>query len=138
MSRVLVYSASLTIGLLVALAMQAWLNREGFDLLALWQGAFSSQMVALRTAGPWWAMAGAAFVAAGAAASALSRMPPPWSRFRLLRWLLGAAILAILADIGHSAGGPSGDMGGRVAANLTALGIAALMALCGAYFTVKR
>jgi hypothetical protein len=142
--QALTYCAAVTVGILAALAVQIWLGRAGFDLVALWQDAFSTKAVQLRSAGPWWAMAGAAFIAAGATAAALSRLPPPWSRFRLLRWVLGAAVIFVLADIGHSAGlAPSGAAqaaapAAQAAASLTALLLAAPLALCGAYFTVRR
>jgi hypothetical protein len=147
---VLTYSAAVTVGMLAALAVQLWLSRIGYDLVALWQEGFSIKAVQLRTAGPWWAMAGAAFIAAGATAAALSRLPPPWSRFRLLRWVLGAAIIVVLADLGHSATalGAAAEAGAavhgaakvaaEVAASLAALVLAAPLALCGAYFTVRR
>jgi hypothetical protein len=135
---VLTYSAAITIGVLVALAVQIRLGRSGYDLVGLWQDALSTKTLGLRTAGPWWAMAGAAFVAAGAAAAALSRLPPPWRQLRLLRWILGAGVIFVLADVGHSAGEVSAGTGMAVAASLTALGMAALMALCGAYFTARR
>jgi len=138
--QVLIYSAALTIGIMTALAVQIWLSRAGFDLVALWQGAFSTKALQLRTAGPWWAMAGAAFIAAGATAAALSRLPPPWRRFRPLRWALGAVVILVLADLGHAAAAarPQASVAVSMAASLIALGMAALMALCGAYFTVRR
>ncbi len=138
---VLTYSAAITIGVLAALAVQIWLGRAGFDLVGLWREISSTKALRLGTAGPWWAMAGAAFVAAGAAAAALSRLPPPWRRFRLLRWILGAAVVFAMAEIGHAAAStaPShATIAVSVAASLTALAMAALMALCGAYFTARR
>jgi hypothetical protein len=144
--QALTYSAAVTFGMLAALAVQIWFNRAGYDLVTLWQEGFSIKAVQLRTAGPWWSMAVAAFIVAGATAAALSRLPPPWSRFRLLRWVLGAAIVVVLADLGHSAAaGPAGEaaqgaakMAAEVAASLAALILAAPLALCGAYFTVRR
>jgi hypothetical protein len=147
--QALTYSAAVTFGMLAALAVQIWFSRAGYDLVTLWQEGFSIKAVQLRTAGPWWSMAVAAFIVAGATAAALSRLPPPWSRFRLLRWVLGAAIIVVLADLGHSAAaGPAGEAGGaahgaakmaaEVAASLAALILAAALALCGAYFTVRR
>jgi len=137
--RGLIYATALTCGVLAALALQIYLSRSGYDLVGLWANVFSTRAMQLRTAGPWWAIAGLAFVVSGATAAALSRLPLPWSRFRLLRWVLGAAIVFALADIGHSATVPEGiGAGANVAASLGALAIAALMAMFGAYFTVRR
>jgi hypothetical protein len=80
-----------------------------------------------------------AFIVSGATAAALSRVPLPWRRFRLLRWLAGAAIVFALGDVGHSAAAPEGaGLGTNVAASLAALIVAALMAMFGAYFTVRH
>jgi hypothetical protein len=137
--RGLIYTTALTCGVLAALALQINLSRAGFDLVGLWANMFSTKAMQLRTAGPWWAIAGLAFVVSGATAAALSRLPLPWRRFRLLRWALGTVIVFVLADIGHSATAPEGTgAGANVAASLGALGIAALMAMFGAYFTVRR
>jgi hypothetical protein len=137
--RGLIYTSALTCGVLAALALQIYLNRTGFDLVGLWGNLLSAKALQLRTAGPWWATAGLAFVVSGAIAAVLSRAPLPWRRFRLLRWLAGAGIVALLADVGHMAAAPEGvSAGGNVAATLGALGLAALMALFGAYFTVRR
>jgi hypothetical protein len=137
--RGLIYTTALTCGVLAALALQINLSRAGFDLVGLWANMFSTKAMQLRMAGPWWAIAGLAFVVSGATAAALSRLPLPWRRFRLLRWALGAVIVFVLADIGHSATAPAGTgAGANVAASFGALGIAALMAMFGAYFTVRR
>jgi hypothetical protein len=137
--RGLIYTTALTCGVLAALALQIYLSRSGYDLVGLWANMFSTKAMQLRTAGPWWAIAGVAFVVSGATAAVLSRLSLPWSRFRLLRWALGAVIVFALADIGHSATVPEGiGAGANVAASMGALAIAALMAMFGAYFTVRR
>ena len=137
--RGLIYTTALTCGVLAALALQIYLTRSGFDLVGLWANVFSTKAMQLRTAGPWWAIAGVAFVVSGATAAVLSRLSLPWRRFRLLRWVLGAALVFALADIGHSATVPEGiGAGPNVAASIGALAIAALMAMFGAYFTVRR
>jgi hypothetical protein len=137
--RGLIYTTALTSGVLAALALQIYLTRSGYDLVGLWANVFSTRSMQLRTAGPWWAIAGVAFVVSGATAAALSRLPLPWRRFRLLRWVLGAAVVFALADIGHSAAVPEGiAAGANVAASMGALAIAALMSMFGAYFTVRR
>jgi hypothetical protein len=136
---VLVYASALTCGVLAALALQIYLSRAGYDLVNLWENVFSTKSMQLRAAGPWWAIAGLAFIVSGATAAALSRLPLPWRRFRLLRWLAGAAIVFVLADIGHSATAPVGvSAGGNLAAGLGALALAALMSMFGAYFTARR
>jgi hypothetical protein len=138
LSRLLIYAVALTVGALAALAMQIWLIHAGFEPSASWSEIFSTK-ARLRTAGPWWATAGAAFIAAGLCASALSRRPPPWRRFRLLRWVAAALGVFALAHVGHLANGQTGGSAAlHVAASLAALAVAALLALLGAYFTVRR
>jgi hypothetical protein len=135
----LIYSAAVLCGVLAALALQMLLSRAGFDLAAVWENLFASGARQLRTTGPWWAIAGIAFITSGATAAALSRVTLPWRRFRLLRWAAGAIIVFLLADIGHSAAAPEGvGAGANVAARLAALSVAALMAVLGAYLTVRR
>ncbi len=139
----LIYTTALTCGVLAALALQIHLSRAGYDLVGLWENVFSTKSMQLRAAGPWWAIAGLAFIVSGATAAALSRLPLPWRRFRLLRWAAGAAIVFLLADIGHSATAPAGPAGGAgaaatLAASFGALAVAALMSMFGAYFTVRR
>jgi hypothetical protein len=137
--RVLIYTTALTCGVLAALALQIHLSRAGLDLVGLWDSLLSTKALQLRTAGPWWAIGGAAFIASGATAAALSRLPLPWRRFRLLRWAAGAGIVFLLADIGHSTAALEGvGVGANVAADLGALVVAALMAMFGAYFTVRH
>jgi len=135
---ILIYATALTCGVMAALALQIYLGRAGFDLVGLWESIFSARSLQLRAAGPWWAIAGLAFIVSGATAAALSRLPLPWRRFRLLRWAAGAAIVYALAEIGHSAPAAHENLGASVAASLAALCVAALMALLGAYFTVRR
>ena len=91
------------------------------------------------TTGPWWAIAGMAFVVSGATAAALVRLPFPWRRFRPLRWVLGAMIVLLLAHIGHTdaAGSHALSLGADVAIWLTALGLAALIAMFGAYLAAR-
>src|SRR6266849_10478629 len=101
----LIYSTALTCGMLAAIAVQIQLNRAGFDLIGLWQNLSSTRAMQLRTAGPWWAIAGLAFIVSGITAAALSRLALPWRRFRLLRWAMGASIVFLLADIGHHSAG---------------------------------
>ena len=121
------------------MALQVYLSSAGFDLAGLWENLFASSARQLRTAGPWWAIAGVAFVTGGITAAALSRFPPPWQRFRLLRWIGGAIIVLALAQIGHPSAAPEAvGAGVGVAVRLVALAVAAVMALMGAYVAVRR
>jgi hypothetical protein len=137
--RTLIYTTAMTCGVLAALGLQIHLGAAGFDFVGFWRNLFSAEALQLRTAWPWWGTAGLAFVVSGATAAALSRLPLPWSRFRLLRWVTGGAIVLILAHVGHSARTSEAvTPGGELAANLGALGVATFMALCGAYLTARR
>jgi putative copper export protein len=137
--RTLIFTTALTCGLLTALAVQIQLSRMGLDVVSLWQNLFSPKALQLRTAGPWWAIAGSAFIAGGVVAAMLSRFPPPWRGFRMIRWILGGILVFALAHVGHGAAQASGS-GARaqVAASLTAFCVAVLMAMFGAFFTLRR
>jgi hypothetical protein len=135
----LIHAAALTCGVLAALALQVYLRSAGFELAGLWESFFAGGTRQLRTAGPWWAIAGVAFVTGGITAAALSRFPPPWHRFRPLRWAAGAILVLLLAQVGHPSAAPdAAGAGVQVAANLVALAVAAVMALLGAYVAVRR
>src|SRR5262245_12530152 len=139
LSRALIFTTALTCGVLTALAVQIQLNSMGLDVVSLWQNLFSPGALQLRTAGPWWAIAGSAFIAGGVAAAVLSRFPLPWRGFRLIRWILGGFIVFGLAHVGHGAATASaGGAGAQVAASLAALCVAVLMAMFGAFFTLRR
>src|SRR5262245_66677602 len=135
----LTYGAALLCGVLASLALQLYLRGAGFDLASLWQNMFETGPRQLRTTGPWWAIAGLAFLAGGITAAVLNRVPPPWRRFRLLRWAAAAAIVFALAQIGDPrAASEAVGPGLNLAVNLVALAVAAVMALAGAYVAVRR
>jgi hypothetical protein len=137
--RVLIYVTAITCGVLAAMATQILLARSGVELAALWRSLLTAQALQTRSAGAWWLMAGVAFLTGAVVAGALSRFPLPWRSLRLLRWLLGAAIVYALAQTGHLATlAPDQSAGGHAAATLAALCAAALVAQFGAYFSVKR
>jgi hypothetical protein len=135
----LIFTSALTCGVLAALALQIYLSQAGFDFAALWQNLLGAGTRELRTTGPWWAIAGLAFVTGGIVASALSRLPPPWRRHRPLRWTAGALLVLLLAHIGHSdAAHETVGPGANVAVALAALVTAALFAALGAYLAMRR
>lgn len=136
--RALIVTTAMTCGVLAALALQMYLGGAGFDLASLWENLSSTGARQLRTAGPWWALAGMAFITSGIIAAALSRLPLPWRGFRLLRWAAGAVILLLLAHIGHSGAEAAVGPGANLAVRLGALIVAGMMALLGAYFAVRR
>jgi hypothetical protein len=137
--RVLVFGTGVTCGVLAAIAVQILLGRAGVELTAVWHDLFAAQALQSRSAAALWLIAGAALVVSATVAAALSRHSLPWVRFRLLRWLLGAAIVAVLAEIGHAANAASeGGAGAQLAVSLAAFALAAVMAMLGAFFTVRR
>ena len=139
MPTTLVYSTALTCAILAAIAAQIELSRNGFELVSVWESRHSTGAIELRTTGPWWAIAAVAFIVSGATAAVLSRIPFPWRRFRLLRWVIGALIVFLLGYLGqHSAALAQPNDGASVFANLIGLGIAGAMGWCGAYLTARR
>jgi hypothetical protein len=132
--RALIFTTALTCGVLAALALQIYLSRTGNDLVSFWQNPRSA-----RALFPWWTSASLAAVVGFVTAAALSHLPLPWRRFRFVRWVVGAVLVFGLAEIGHSAGAASGtSAGANLAASLGALVFSTLMAMFGAYFTVRR
>jgi hypothetical protein len=136
--RPLVYAAAMTCGVLAAMAVQIMLSRAGIELAAVWNNLFSNNAPQLRSAGTWWLMVGSAFLVSAAVAGSLSRLPWPWYRFRLVRWILAAAVVFALADIGHASATTTHSLQVQVAVSLVTLGAAAFMALFGAFFAVRR
>jgi hypothetical protein len=135
----LVLVAATTCGVLAAIAAQIVLAQRGIELAGVWRDLLSARGLQLRAAGAWWMVAASAFLAGAAVAAALSRFPLPWLRFRLLRWVGGAILVAALAHVGHAAVMRAGiAVGIHSAASFAALCAAALMALFGAYFAAKR
>jgi hypothetical protein len=136
--RALVLVTATTCGVLAAIAAQIVLARRGIELAGVWRD-IASRGFHLRAAGAWWMMAGSALLVGAAVAAALSRFPLPWLRFRLLRWIAGAALVGVLAHIGHAAAMKAGvAVGIHAAASVAAVVAAALTALFGAYFAAKR
>jgi hypothetical protein len=119
------------------MTVQALLSRAGIDLAGAWDSLFS-RVPQVRSAGIWWLMVGTAFLVSAVVAGILSHLPWPWYRFRLLRWILAAALLFALADVGHSPPAAAHGIGAQVGASMVALCAAALMALFGAFFATKR
>lgn len=136
--RTLVLVTATACGVLAAIAAQIVLAQRGIELAGVWR-EISTRGFQLRAAGAWWTMMPTALVVGTVVAGALSRFPLPWVQFRLLRWIAGAAVVGILAHIGHGAAmNASAAVGVHSAASLGALCAAAVTALFGAYFAAKR
>lgn len=137
--RSLVLTVATTCGVLAAIAAQIVLAQRGIELAGVWRELLSARGLQLRAAGAWWMMAASAFLAGALVAAVLSRFALPWLRFRLLRWVAGAMLVAAVAHVGHGAAMKAGvAVGIHTAASVAALVAAALMALFGAYFAAKR
>jgi hypothetical protein len=137
--RPLVLIVATTCGVLAAIAAQIVLAQRGIELAGVWREFLSARGVHLRAAGAWWIMAATALLAGALVAGALSRSPLPWLGFRLPRWIVGGALVGVLAHIGHGAAMQAGvAVGIHAAASFAALCAAALTALFGAYFAAKR
>ena len=129
---------AISAGVFVTLAEQVLLNNRDMKVGAIWQNLAGGGVLNLRAAVVWWVIAGSALVIGAVVASVLSRLPPPWEAARLLRWILSAAGLFVLAHIGHAVGavegiGPLAQLGGSAFAIL----LAALMAAFGAIFALR-
>jgi hypothetical protein len=134
-----IYMTAMTCGVLASMMAQIVLADRGIEISSVWRDLLSADALHLSSAGVWWLMAAAAFLCGAVVAGALSRLPLPWHRLRLIRWIIGAAIVYGLAEIGHQAGALASEApGAHLAVSLVALLAAALMAQFGAYFAVKR
>jgi hypothetical protein len=132
--RILVFTSAVSCGVVAALALQVYLHNHGYDLVSFWQSPQSAKALV-----PWSIAILAAVVVSFATAATLSRLPLPWRRFRLLRWVAGIALVFLLAGINHPVAATAvSSPGATVAANLAALGVATLMAMVGGYFGVRR
>jgi hypothetical protein len=140
--RVAIYTTGVTCGVLAAIAVEIVMSNVGIELSGVWRNLISTRALQVRSAGAWWLMAGSAFMVSAVVVALMSRFPLPWRRFRAFRWLLSTGVVFMLAEIGHMASTVTRpdirSAGTHVAVSLAALGSAALIALFGGYFAVKR
>jgi hypothetical protein len=125
----------MTVGLFAAFVVETELAAKDMYLASAWMQLTNGGLLHFASASILWAIAGTAFVGGAIGAALLVRFPPPWRNFRLLRWIIGAAIVFGLAMIAGESEPPH-DVGPGTAliADMAAIGIAALMALLGASF----
>jgi hypothetical protein len=135
----LIFGAAVTCGVLAALAAHILLRGAGIELLAMWRGIAPTNAAEMKAALAWWLTAGSALAASWIAVIMLSAPPIARHHARLLQWLLAGVLVGSLAGIGHSAAGQANVATvHQVAGSLLALGLGALMALCGTHFAMKR
>ena len=135
----LIFGAAVTCGTFAALAAHILLRGAGVELVAMWRHFAPSNAAEMKAALGWWLTAGSALLASWIAVAALKARPSARRRNRLLQWLIAGIVVAALASVGHSAGGPVNIAAShKVAGSLAALALGGLMALCGAHFAMKR
>ena len=136
--RTLSFATGAIGGFLVAASAQVLLGQTHLELTAMWRDLFAATMQ-IRSALAWWLIAGTALVGGFLAAAVTRFLLMNWWPLRLLRWILGAVIVAGLAAVGHMASAPAEiDSAAYVAANLSAMVAALLAASVGAFFAARR
>jgi hypothetical protein len=126
-------------GFLIAISVQVLLGQMNFELAAMLRDLFASSTVQVKSALAWWMIAGTALVG-GFLAAALTRfLLTSWWPLRLLRWILGAAMVAGLGAVAHVASEPVElDSAAFVAVNASGMVAALLAAGVGAFFAARR
>src|SRR5580704_19160062 len=138
MPPVLLFAASMTGGVLLALAVHIITSRLGIGLASAWRDAFSASGDQFRSALAWWLIAAAGGVGSFVAAVLLTA-PPARTRIRtVVQWSAAGAFLVLLVGAEHYG---TGDVGiptkFKLLAGLVALALGAGMAFFGTYFAVR-
>ena len=137
-SRLMPLLAGMTAGIFVTLAVQVLLNNRGMRIGTIWQNMSVGDPPNLRAALVWWVVAGSALVVGAAVAAVLTRSPPPWHRFRAVRWILAGLGLLALGHVAHEANIPEGvGAMAQLGSTTIAVLLAALMAVFGAIFALR-
>lgn len=136
--RVFVYGAATTSGVLVALAAHILLSGVGIDLAGLWRDPQAFAPGQVRWALAWWLIAGAAFAAAFLTVGML-RGDAERTKPSAAQWMIGSAIVVLLAVAGRGGAGPASVTAAqKIATSLAAVGLGALTAAVGSYFALRR
>jgi hypothetical protein len=126
-------------GFLVASSAQVLLFHKNVELATMWQDLFASSTVQIRSALAWWLLAGTALIGGFVTAAATRFLLTNWWPLRLLRWMLGTALVAGFAAVGHAASEPAAiDSAAYLAANLSSMTASVLAASVGAFFAARR
>jgi hypothetical protein len=136
--RQLSFATGVIGGTLAALAAQIYLADMHVELASAWRDLFIAWSAQFKSALAWWLVAGTALIF-GYIAAALTRfLMLHWWPLRVLRWIAGAGIVAVLAAIGHASGtSTGGSAAAHVGASLVGGLLAMLTAMLGAGFGAR-
>jgi hypothetical protein len=135
--RVLIYITALVCGLFLALAVHIGLTAAGTGLAGSAREVFFTGKDQINTALAWWAI-GIAGCLGSLGAIVLSRKVTR-PGMRVLRLVIAAVFVGLLAAAGHKAAAPPGGGAAMtVAANLAAMTLGAFMAFFAAHFAARR
>jgi hypothetical protein len=135
-SRVLIYTAALTCGLFLALAVHIGLTAAGVGLAGA-AVEFLSGKDQINTALAWWAIGIAGCFGSLAVIVLARRLNRPG--LRVLRLVLALAFVCILAVAGRKAASPPGSEAAlTTAVNLAAMTLGGFMAFFAAHFAARR
>jgi hypothetical protein len=126
-------------GFLVAFSAQILLGHMNVEVEAAWRNLFVTSTAQIKSALAWWLIAGAALAGGFLAAATARFLMLNWWPLRGLRWVLGAAVVAALAAVGHVASEVSTlDGAAHVAGNVAGMSVSLVTACLGAFFAARR
>jgi hypothetical protein len=130
-SRHIVLAGSILFGVLLALGIHIIIQRFNLNLGDLWRTDIP-ELIPARAALAWWLIGAVAFLAGFISASLMTSAVSGRMSLRLRQFLIAVGVI-MLAAAGQAASAPS-----PIATGLAALGLGAVMSLCGAQFALRR
>lgn len=136
-SRHIVLAGSVLFGVLLALGIHIIIQRFNLNLGDLWRSNVP-ELIPARAALAWWLIGTVAFLAGFISASLMNSTVSGRISLRLRQFLIAVGVI-MLAAAGQAAAAPSPipSLSGALA-GLAALGLGAVMSLCGAQFALRR
>lgn len=135
--RALIYTTALACGLFLALAVHIGLTAAGVGLAGSAREVFFNGKDQINTALAWWAIGIAGCLGSLGAIVFSRKLNRPG--MRVLRLIIAALFVGLLAAAGHKAAAPPGGGAAMtVAANLAAMTLGAFMAFFAAHFAARR
>jgi hypothetical protein len=135
--RRLILAGAIVSGVLLALAVHMLGQSLGLDLGGLWRNDIRDFMPAV-AAIAWWLTASAGFVGGYFTATLMDSAVSGEISPRARQFLIGLGVV-VLAAAGQAASSPSPMPGiAGVLSGLAALCLGALMAFCGAHFSLRK